>query len=297
MSQQTASFIKIPTDKTGGFQTLPTEPEKRLPNSDIRIELCTEKDADKIVHNPSSPATSPIDPFSDQVQQAEGLYTCFSQAWWDQKEPPELAPHVNLEMRKARMAKRLLPALNPKHTPHTYFVKAVLAATSETVGIAGWHGPGNPSTHCIFRRDAIDHYGWKEAMGWTDEEIEEMYSHVSNENWSGQFAKDDEMRREILGEEGHWYLAPLLTWPEYQGRGIGKRLLSWAIEQADSTEPVTPMYLESAPTARAVYMHVGFVPQGEYNFLRRGPAVVRGLEADEEGREDGEQKGKLEKGE
>jgi hypothetical protein len=49
MSQPKAAFIKVPTESTGGFQTMPTEPEKRLPDSDIRIELCTEKDADRIV--------------------------------------------------------------------------------------------------------------------------------------------------------------------------------------------------------------------------------------------------------
>jgi hypothetical protein len=49
MSQQRASFIKVPTDITGGFQTMPVEPEKRLPESEISIELCTEKDAEKIV--------------------------------------------------------------------------------------------------------------------------------------------------------------------------------------------------------------------------------------------------------
>jgi GNAT superfamily N-acetyltransferase len=177
------------------------------------------------------------------------------------------------------MAKRLLPAL--KYTPHTYFIKAVLASTGETVGLAGWTGPGNPCIHNIFRRSAIDYYGWKEKMGWTDAEIDEMWSHVSDENWSVQFGKDDDTRKEIFGDEPHWYLAPLLTWPEYQSRGVGKRLLNWAIDQADKTEPLTPMYLESAPTARAVYMHVGFVPQGAYNFVRRGPAVVRGLEAEE----------------
>jgi hypothetical protein len=42
-----------------------------------------------------------------------------------------------------------------------------------------------------------------------------------------------------------------------------------------------------------VYMHVGFVPQGVYNFVRRGPAVVRGLEA-EEGTDGNGQEKKLE---
>lgn len=118
-------------------------------------------------------------------------------------------------------------------------------------------------------------------MSWSDEDIKELFTHVDDEAWSATFAKDDITRSEVTNGEPHWYLAPLLTWPEYQGRGIGKKLLVWAMDQADATEPKTPMYLESAPTARAVYMHCGFVPQGEYNMLRRGPAVVRGLEVEE----------------
>jgi hypothetical protein len=53
------------------------------------------------------------------------------------------------------------------------------------------------------------------------------------------------------------------------------------------------MYLESRPSARAVYMHVGFVPQGDYSFLRRVPKVVRGLKA--EGMEDGKAEQKVDK--
>jgi predicted N-acetyltransferase YhbS len=82
----------------------------------------------------------------------------------------------------------------------------------------------------------------------------------------------------------------LITWPEFQGRGVGSKLLKWAIEQADAKDPPTPMYLESAPTARAVYMRHGFVPQGKINMLRRGPAVVRGLEAEAKSEESKSQK-------
>jgi GNAT superfamily N-acetyltransferase len=202
---------------------------------------------------------------------------CFPEEWWKAKEPPELRPDHSTRVK--RLAKRFLPTFR---TPHIYFVKAVLMSTGEIVGIAGWTAPGNKGIHNIYRRSAIDYYGWKEMMGWTDEEIDEMWSNVSEENWNVAFGKADDERKEILGDEPHWYLAPLFTWPGYQGRGIGKRLLDWAIEQADKTEPVTPMYLESAPSARAVYMHCGFVPQGATNMVRRGPKLVRGLEAEDE---------------
>ena len=259
MAEQKATFIKVPTDLTNGFQTMPVEPSRRLPESDIRIELCTERDATKI---------------------AEGLYLCFPDDWWAKKEPLELRPQENSnQIRIQRMAARLTPAITD---PHHNFIKAVYVPTGETIGIAGWTLPSNPGVHNMFRRTAVEHYGWQEKMGWSDAELEEMWSHVSNETWSVQFGKDDETRREITEGKPHWYLAPLLTWPEWQGRGVGKRLMDWAIRQADAEEVSTPMYLESRPSARPVYMHLGFVPCGEYNMLRRGPAVVRGLEAEEE---------------
>lgn len=109
-----------------------------------------------------------------------------------------------------------------------------------------------------------------------------MWAHTDLEAWDATFEKDTAGRAEWFKGEKHWYLAPLMTWPGWQGRGVGKRLLDWALERADATVPVTPLYLESVPHARAVYMHVGFVPIGEYQFERRGPRVVRGLEAEEE---------------
>ncbi|KAL6703720.1 hypothetical protein ACN47E_009414 [Coniothyrium glycines] len=257
MAQWKSDFIKVPTDGPDGFQTMPTQATRRLPEADLKIELCDENDADKI---------------------AEGLYTCFPEEWWSKKEPQSLRPPAE-NTRRERLAKRILPSLTD---PHIKWIRAVLASTGEIVGVAGWTCPSNPEIHNPFRKSAMYHYGWKEKMGWRDEEIEEMFAHVDDEAWSKSFAKDDQTRRDVLGDEKHWYLAPLITWPEYQGRGIGKRLLNWAIEQADGPDTFTPMYLESRPSARAVYMHCGFVPQGAYNMVRRGPAVVRGLEAEEE---------------
>jgi GNAT superfamily N-acetyltransferase len=88
-------------------------------------------------------------------------------------------------------------------------------------------------------------------------------------------AENDELRRQTFGDQPHWYLAPLCCWPEHQGKGVGKRLLNWAIERADKSEPVQPLFLESAPSARVVYLHVGFVPVGERTaMMRRGPKKV-----------------------
>ena len=143
------------------------------------------------------------------------------------------------------------------------------------MGIACWSLPGNP-IHCHLRRSAVEFYGLRDKTDWTDEQIDEMWSHVSPEAWDGDQAQLDDVRRSVMGDEPHWFLAPLLTWPEWQGKGVGKKLLNWAIEQADGEEPPTPMFLESAITARAVYLHVGFVPCGDVQMVRRGPRKEEG---------------------
>ena len=60
MADTKAPFIKVDGIPEGYKQTTPVEPEKRLPSSDIHIELCTEDDAEIIV-NPTLPP--PFTPF------------------------------------------------------------------------------------------------------------------------------------------------------------------------------------------------------------------------------------------
>ena len=195
-------------------------------------------------------------------------------------EPVDRRPEMSVRI--ARLTKRLLPSFS---NPNMKWVKATYVPKNEMIGLAGWMGPGNhPHVHNVWRRSAVDFYKWQEQMGWSDEEVDEMWEHTSIENWDGQFSKDDGIRAETMKGEPHWYLAPLCTWPSYQGRGVGRLLLQWAIDIADKESPPTPLYLESADYARAVYMHMGFVPQGPANLVRRGPAIVRGLEVEEENR-------------
>ncbi|KAL5120485.1 hypothetical protein ACEQ8H_001503, partial [Pleosporales sp. CAS-2024a] len=165
---------------------------------------------------------------------------------------------------------------------HLTWIKAVYTPSSTIVGVAGWHVPGGPM-HNPLRHSAFSYYDWNTIFSLSDKDVAELWTGVDIETWDSQFGGDDDIRRELLGDEPHWYLAPLFTWPEWQGKGVGTRLLKWAIDKADATTPVTPMYLESAPSARPVYMHHGFVPCGKVNMIRRGPAVVRGLEAEESG--------------
>lgn len=52
--------------------------------------------------------------------------------------------------------------------------------------------------------------------------------------------------------------------------------MDWALRQADERGEL--MYLESRPSARAVYLHLGFVECGEYNMLRRAKGKGEGME-------------------
>jgi GNAT superfamily N-acetyltransferase len=124
--------------------------------------------------------------------------------------------------------------------------------------------------HNVWRRSATDFFGFRAKMGWGDADVEEMWRGVDIEAWDGHIGGNDDIRAEVLKDEPHWFLAPLMTQPEWQGRGIASKLMGWAIEQADK-EGGQPMYLESAPTARNVYLRFDFEPIGEANLIRRGP--------------------------
>ncbi|ORY09226.1 acyl-CoA N-acyltransferase [Clohesyomyces aquaticus] len=228
---------------------MPVPPEKRFKSDEIKISLADENDMDRI---------------------ADGLYTCFPEVWWAKMEPPEQRPPEFIT-RRNRLAARLRPSFKIKEMN---WIKATLTSNNLIIGIAGWMGPGNSIIGNIWRRSAIEYYGFKEQEGWTDEDIEEMWTGVSDA-WDAQFSRDDEIRKKVLGDEPHWYLGPLMTWPEYQGRGVGRLLLDWCFERADRETPPTTCYLESAPTARAVYLKAGFVPipveLGEHALVRRGP--------------------------
>jgi GNAT superfamily N-acetyltransferase len=148
-------------------------------------------------------------------------------------------------------------------------VKAIYIPTNAIIGAAAWNAPGAP-IHNFWRYSAAAFYNWHEQFNWSEADFEEMWKGVDLVAWEKKMGAGDKVREEVMGDEPHWYLAPLYTLPEFQGRGVASLLLDWAIDQADATTPYTPLYLESRPLARAVYQHKGFVPMGDY-FLRRGP--------------------------
>jgi GNAT superfamily N-acetyltransferase len=175
------------------------------------------------------------------------------------------------------LAQRLLPSLSQ---PGLHWIKAV-TPSGDIAGIACWVAPGAP-IHNHFRRDAVDAFAWDRNMGWSADDVDALWTHVDQANWSERFKMDDERRADGLQGEPHWYLAPLFTWPEFRGIGAARALLEWAITQADAETPPTPMWLESRPDAMGLYEKMGFKRLGQYWFSRRGPPGEDKVEGDME---------------
>nr|OQO16101.1 hypothetical protein B0A51_17067 [Rachicladosporium sp. CCFEE 5018]OQO19395.1 hypothetical protein B0A51_11269 [Rachicladosporium sp. CCFEE 5018] len=65
------------------------------------------------------------------------------------------------------------------------------------------------------------------------------------------------MIRDYIGKEPYIMLNVLTVLPEHQGRGAGKKLLTWGVEEADKLH--VSMCLESTPAGLALYKQMGFV--------------------------------------
>lgn len=83
-------------------------------------------------HLPPTPLT---------IEQAEGLYICFPDSFWDKMEPPALRD-ADLATRAKRLATRLSPSF---YLPEMKYIKAVYKPTGQMVGVAGWMLPGESS--------------------------------------------------------------------------------------------------------------------------------------------------------
>ena len=228
---------------------------QRIPPSSFSIEKATPEDLPTIVH------THHVFPRPANPSQVQGLYTSFPPSYWDRKEPLTLRPSE--AVRHTRMIARILPTFSE---PSCHWLLAKHVPTGEIAACAWWIAPGSP-IHNFSRKDAGEFYGWRDHSP-------ELWAHVDDEAWSGYFKKADAKRKQVLGEQKHWYLASLFTVPAWQGKGAGKLLVRWGVEQADLEEPGTPCYLESSEAGRRLYEGFGFVAVGRGDgYLRRGGSV------------------------
>jgi GNAT superfamily N-acetyltransferase len=72
----------------------------------------------------------------------------------------------------------------------------------------------------------------------------------------------------------HWYLAVMGVAPEWQGKGLGSKLMHPKLREIDAGGE--PAYLESStPRSRALYGRHGFEVVGELNLPSNGPPLWR----------------------
>lgn len=127
--------------------------------------------------------------------QAAGQYLAFGGEdgfFYSTTEPPHIR-HPDPLVRVSRFAARLRSIL---HAPGVLITQARLVnddgGRGLVVGMAVWHRPGAPV---------------KNIMACDGHEEEEMWQGVDVKQWDGWLNGWDARRKEVLGEEKHWYVA------------------------------------------------------------------------------------------
>ncbi|GAA98987.1 uncharacterized protein L969DRAFT_50781 [Mixia osmundae IAM 14324] len=160
-------------------------------------------------------------------------------ALYDWLEPKEGRPDDVTRLRRG--SKRCLAMLR---RPHTICTKAVERSSGALVGIAVWAEPGG-------RLEAPFNY---KTVG----EDPESWQGVNIAAHKNLFDGYDRERREILKDQPHWYLGPIVVDEAHQRRGIASLLLKQGTDLADSSDPPLPHYLEATEAGCPVYQKLGW---------------------------------------
>ena len=78
--------------------------------------------------------------------------------------------------------------------------------------------------------------------------------------YEDQMSKQNPAEKALKGYEGHLWLNFIGTHPQYQRRGVGRRLISWGVNRAN-TEGI-PIALIASPHGVRLYESVGFQDVG-----------------------------------
>ncbi|KAF1987839.1 acyl-CoA N-acyltransferase [Aulographum hederae CBS 113979] len=133
--------------------------------------------------------------------------------------------------------------------PHNRFFKAIDPATGEIVAFAKWH------VYLSERSEAEV----EEACA-----VPPMPKDATVEAWEEVFGWLRKAKREWMGGRPSYCLGNLITDPRHQGRGAGRQLIQWGMDEADKAGLI--MYLESSPPGKKLYERCGFETVAEHVF-------------------------------
>ncbi|KAK6436650.1 hypothetical protein LTR95_007152 [Oleoguttula sp. CCFEE 5521] len=129
--------------------------------------------------------------------------------------------------------------------PANHYWKAVDSKTKEMVACADWgfHLESKVEECEGLTEESGPPEDWPEGGNW---KLKRFYR-----------LNTGRMIKQYIGEKPYIMLNVLTVLPEHQGRGAGKKLLQWGVEEADKLHVC--MCLESTPAGLALYKQMGFV--------------------------------------
>ncbi|ORY12158.1 acyl-CoA N-acyltransferase [Clohesyomyces aquaticus] len=131
--------------------------------------------------------------------------------------------------------------------PTLHHVKAVDSTTGQLIGAAGYFGPGGLQ--------------WQVPAD-ADDALPENCNRDVRDTVTAVMR---EKRESVLkGDYNVWELSQAFVDPSYQRRGVGRLLLEWGIQLADSAG--YPLYLEGTPSGKLLYEQFGFEIKAEAEF-------------------------------
>ncbi|KAI9729534.1 MAG: hypothetical protein M1834_006730 [Cirrosporium novae-zelandiae] len=120
--------------------------------------------------------------------------------------------------------------------PTTHFIHAVLP-DGTVAGVGRWS---------FFPGKGEDQFGWPRNFG----------PNANKEMCDSFFGIIGDKRIEALKGKPYWLMALLAVLPQYQRKGVGKKLLAWGTDQADKNGH--GCWIDATPQGKALYEQVGW---------------------------------------
>ncbi|CAG8362578.1 unnamed protein product [Penicillium salamii] len=135
---------------------------------------------------------------------------------------------------------------------HTF--QCIDTDTGKVVGMATWQ---------VYWRERTNEERQKPWIGWLEGDQRERAEGFLEQLW--------EKKEKLLGPKKHVYCHTVAVHPEYQGKGVGARLMKWGMDVAEELN--LPIYLESTVEGVPLYKKLGFETLSESILFK--PEITR----------------------